>query len=85
MMAYLFNGFLMGRLMGIPLSVFQLYDPPRTGRLSLASFEEVATRCLAMCREEAQNTFQQADLDEKGYITYGKYYFMTRPVPADYH
>ncbi|XP_045766867.1 lysophosphatidylcholine acyltransferase isoform X1 [Maniola jurtina] len=49
---------------------FKLYDTTGTGRLKMHNFEEVATRCLGLSHEEAQNTFRQADLDEKGYLTY---------------
>ncbi|KAJ8715895.1 hypothetical protein PYW08_013180 [Mythimna loreyi] len=52
---------------------FKLYDSSRSGRLSLSNFEEVATRCLGLCQEDAHNTFQQADLDEKGYLTYDEF------------
>ncbi|KAJ8713716.1 hypothetical protein PYW07_014086 [Mythimna separata] len=52
---------------------FKLYDSNRNGRLSLANFEELATRCLGLCQEDAHNTFQQADLDEKGYLTYDEF------------
>ncbi|CAH2237530.1 jg9783 [Pararge aegeria aegeria] len=47
-----------------------LYDPVGAGRLKMHNFEEVATRCLGLAHEEAQNTFQQVDEDDKGYITY---------------
>ncbi|KAI5637501.1 acyltransferase domain-containing protein [Phthorimaea operculella] len=52
---------------------FKLYDSSGTGRLNVKSFEEVASKCLGMCQEDAQNTFQQADLDEKGYLTYDEF------------
>ncbi|XP_039755947.1 lysophosphatidylcholine acyltransferase isoform X2 [Pararge aegeria] len=49
---------------------FKLYDPVGAGRLKMHNFEEVATRCLGLAHEEAQNTFRQVDEDDKGYITY---------------
>ncbi|XP_049874238.1 lysophosphatidylcholine acyltransferase isoform X2 [Pectinophora gossypiella] len=52
---------------------FKLYDSTGTGRLTATHFEEVATRCLGLCQEDAQNTFRQADLDEKGYLTYDEF------------
>ncbi|CAG4946516.1 unnamed protein product [Parnassius apollo] len=52
---------------------FKLYDTSGSGRLKLSNFEELATRCLGLCQEEAQNTFRQADLDEKGYLTYDEF------------
>ncbi|XP_026327921.1 lysophosphatidylcholine acyltransferase isoform X2 [Hyposmocoma kahamanoa] len=52
---------------------FKLYDSQGFGRLNPSNFEEVATRCLGLCQEDAQNTFRQADLDEKGYITYDEF------------
>ncbi|XP_013188558.1 lysophosphatidylcholine acyltransferase [Amyelois transitella] len=52
---------------------FKLYDQSCGGRLNLSSFEEVATRCLGLCQEDALHTFRQADLDEKGYITYDEF------------
>ncbi|XP_037294833.1 lysophosphatidylcholine acyltransferase isoform X2 [Manduca sexta] len=52
---------------------FKLYDPSRCGRLTPAQFEEVATRCLALCQEDAHNTFRQADTDDKGHLTYDEF------------
>ncbi|KAG6439476.1 hypothetical protein O3G_MSEX000821 [Manduca sexta] len=50
-----------------------MYDPSRCGRLTPAQFEEVATRCLALCQEDAHNTFRQADTDDKGHLTYDEF------------
>ncbi|PZC78732.1 hypothetical protein B5X24_HaOG217190 [Helicoverpa armigera] len=52
---------------------FKLYDTAGSGRLTAPQFEEVATRCLGLCQEDAHNTFRQADLDEKGYLTYDEF------------
>ncbi|KAL0822221.1 hypothetical protein ABMA28_004351 [Loxostege sticticalis] len=52
---------------------FKLYDSNRTGRLSIQTFEEVATRCLGLSAEDAHGTFRMVDLDEKGYITYDEF------------
>nr|XP_049706394.1 lysophosphatidylcholine acyltransferase-like isoform X1 [Helicoverpa armigera]XP_049707919.1 lysophosphatidylcholine acyltransferase isoform X1 [Helicoverpa armigera] len=52
---------------------FKLYDATGSGRLTAPQFEEVATRCLGLCQEDAHNTFRQADLDEKGYLTYDEF------------
>ncbi|XP_047027123.1 lysophosphatidylcholine acyltransferase isoform X2 [Helicoverpa zea] len=52
---------------------FKLYDAAGSGRLTAPQFEEVATRCLGLCQEDAHNTFRQADLDEKGYLTYDEF------------
>ncbi|KAH9636756.1 hypothetical protein HF086_005079, partial [Spodoptera exigua] len=49
---------------------FKLYATGTGGRLQAAGFEELATRCLGLCQEDACNTFRQADMDEDGYITY---------------
>ncbi|XP_052741664.1 lysophosphatidylcholine acyltransferase isoform X2 [Bicyclus anynana] len=49
---------------------FKLYDDTGTGRLKMHNFEEVATRCLGLAHEEAQNMFRQADMDDNGYLTY---------------
>ncbi|XP_072947252.1 lysophosphatidylcholine acyltransferase [Epargyreus clarus] len=52
---------------------FKIYDPNGTGRININTFEEIASRCLGLCQEEAHNTFRQADLDEKGYLTYDEF------------
>ncbi|XP_068618621.1 lysophosphatidylcholine acyltransferase [Battus philenor] len=52
---------------------FKLYDSTGTGRMKQANFEEMATKCLGLCRQEAEHVFQQADLDEKGYLTYDEF------------
>ncbi|XP_050549520.1 lysophosphatidylcholine acyltransferase isoform X2 [Spodoptera frugiperda] len=49
---------------------FKLYANGSGGRVNAAGFEELATRCLGLCQEDACNTFRQADLDEDGYLTY---------------
>lgn len=49
---------------------FKLYANGTGGRVNAAGFEELATRCLGLCQEDACNTFRQADLDEDGYLTY---------------
>ncbi|KAM3955866.1 lysophosphatidylcholine acyltransferase [Aphomia sociella] len=60
---------------------FKLYDKTGTGRLDQSTFEEVSTRCLGMCQEDADNLFRQIDFDEKGYITYDEFisYAQKRP------
>lgn len=50
----------------------QLYDETGSGRVRCNTFEMIGTRVLGLCQEDAQNTFRQVDLDEKGYITYGE-------------
>ncbi|XP_063363151.1 lysophosphatidylcholine acyltransferase isoform X2 [Cydia amplana] len=52
---------------------FKLYDSTGTGRVNAATFEEIAGRCLGLCQEDAHNTFGQADLDEKGWLTYDEF------------
>ncbi|XP_012544156.1 lysophosphatidylcholine acyltransferase isoform X2 [Bombyx mori] len=52
---------------------WKLYDTGRTGRLNSAGFEEVTGKCLGLCQQDASNTFHQADLDEKGYLTYDEF------------
>ncbi|XP_047534876.1 lysophosphatidylcholine acyltransferase isoform X2 [Vanessa atalanta] len=52
---------------------FRLYDETHTGFIKCDTFEEIAIRVLGLCREDAQNTFRQVDLDEKGYITYEEF------------
>ncbi|XP_047993331.1 lysophosphatidylcholine acyltransferase isoform X2 [Leguminivora glycinivorella] len=52
---------------------FKLYDSTGTGRVSAATFEEVAARCLGLCQEDAHNCFRQADQDEKGWLTYDEF------------
>ncbi|XP_046968814.1 lysophosphatidylcholine acyltransferase isoform X2 [Vanessa cardui] len=52
---------------------FRLYDETHTGFIKCDTFEEIAIRVLGLCREDAQNTFKQVDLDEKGYITYEEF------------
>ncbi|XP_052758938.1 lysophosphatidylcholine acyltransferase isoform X1 [Galleria mellonella] len=60
---------------------FKLYDSSGIGRVSQANFEELATKCLGMCQEDAHHVFRQADFDEKGYITYDEFisYAQKRP------
>ncbi|XP_050351725.1 lysophosphatidylcholine acyltransferase isoform X1 [Nymphalis io] len=52
---------------------FRLYDETHSGFIKCDTFEEIAIRVLGLCREDAQNTFKQVDLDEKGYITYEEF------------
>ncbi|KAJ0178082.1 hypothetical protein K1T71_005905 [Dendrolimus kikuchii] len=52
---------------------FKLYDSSRSGRLNMGNFEEVASKCLGLCQEDAHNTFRQADLHERGYLTYDEF------------
>ncbi|XP_059058059.1 lysophosphatidylcholine acyltransferase isoform X1 [Achroia grisella] len=59
---------------------FKLYDSGFS-RLNQASFEELATKCLGMCQEDAHHLFRQIDSDEKGCITYDEFmsYAQKRP------
>lgn len=41
--------------------------------LNMTQFEEMAARCLGLCQEDAHNGFRQADLDEKGSLTYDEF------------
>ncbi|CAG9088786.1 unnamed protein product [Plutella xylostella] len=51
---------------------FKLYSSNGSGRLTQAQFVEAAGKCLAMCQEDAANTFQQADVEERGTLTYAQ-------------
>ncbi|XP_041986688.1 lysophosphatidylcholine acyltransferase isoform X2 [Aricia agestis] len=52
---------------------FKLYDSSGTGRVSMANFEELASRCLGLPQEEAHHVFRQCDLDDKRYVTYDEF------------
>ncbi|XP_073946782.1 lysophosphatidylcholine acyltransferase isoform X3 [Choristoneura fumiferana] len=60
---------------------FKLYDTTGTGRVDVNTFEEIATHCLGLCQEDAHNTFGQADLDEKGWITYDEFISFAQKKP----
>ncbi|XP_075978551.1 lysophosphatidylcholine acyltransferase isoform X2 [Anticarsia gemmatalis] len=64
---------------------FKLYETRgpggRSRGITAAQFEEVATRCLALCQEDAHNTFRQADLDEKGTLTYDEFISYAQKKP----
>ncbi|KAG7295879.1 hypothetical protein JYU34_020963 [Plutella xylostella] len=52
---------------------FKLYSSNGSGRLTQAQFVEAAGKCLALCQEDATNTFQQADVEERGTLTYDEF------------
>ncbi|XP_013172671.1 PREDICTED: 1-acylglycerophosphocholine O-acyltransferase 1 isoform X2 [Papilio xuthus] len=52
---------------------FKLYDSSGSGRVQMTDFEEIATKCVGLSVEDAHNVFQQADAEEKGYLTYDEF------------
>lgn len=52
---------------------FKLYSSNGSGRLNQTQFAEAAGKCLALCQEDAANTFQQADVEERGTLTYDEF------------
>ncbi|CAH2039248.1 unnamed protein product, partial [Iphiclides podalirius] len=52
---------------------FKLYDASGAGRLEVSGFEEVATRCLGLNREQSHQVFSLVDTGERGYITFDEF------------
>lgn len=52
---------------------FKIFDPTGTGRIPPSTFEEIASKCLGLCQEDALNTHAQADADNKRYVTFDEF------------